>query len=83
MVQVAALGCAKIAAIVNAAVYSIQFKRIASESKIASSVFKDEPAALRWLLDSGKLANEADAESPGGARRRSGRPDGMTKKPGG
>jgi hypothetical protein len=51
MVQVAALGCKKIAALVDAAVYSIQFKRIAKESNIASSVFTDESSALEWLRE--------------------------------
>lgn len=81
MVQVGTLGCAKIAAVVDAAVYSIQFKRIASESNIASSVFKDEASALEWLLGSSKHANEASADSPRVARRRSGRPDTLPKNP--
>lgn len=49
MVQVASLGCTRIAAVVDAGVYSMQFKRIASESRVTSSVFKDVSSALEWL----------------------------------
>jgi hypothetical protein len=43
------LGCEKIAAIADKAVYAMQFKRIAEESHMGSAIFQDEDSALAWI----------------------------------
>lgn len=43
------LGCTRIAAVTSAAVYTMQFKRIATESHVESAVFNDTQTALEWI----------------------------------
>jgi hypothetical protein len=52
MDELASIGCARIAAIVQTAVYSMQFQRIAGESRLDHAVFEDEASASRWLRES-------------------------------
>lgn len=51
MREATGLGCSRIAAVVDAAVYTMQFRRITNESHVTSAVFADEAAALHWLLE--------------------------------
>ena len=51
MHEATSLGCTRIAALVDKAVYTMQFRRITNESHMASAVFGDEASALRWLLE--------------------------------
>jgi hypothetical protein len=51
MQRIVPMGCKRIAALVEQAVYSMQFKRIANESHVGSAVFHDEEAAINWVSD--------------------------------
>ena len=51
MTRIVPMGCRKIAALVEQAVYAMQFKRIANESHVGSAVFHDEDAAIAWAID--------------------------------
>jgi hypothetical protein len=51
MTRIVPMGCRKIAALVEQAVYAMQFKRIANESHVGSAVFHDEEAAIVWAMD--------------------------------
>ncbi len=51
MTKIVPMGCKKIAALVEQAVYAMQFKRIANESHVGSAVFHDEEAAVAWAID--------------------------------
>jgi hypothetical protein len=63
MVGAIPLGCTKIAAVVGQAVHSMQFKRIATESHVASGVFQDEADALAWIVDGTELPRSHRAAS--------------------
>jgi hypothetical protein len=52
MDDLADIGCARIAAVVRTAVYSMQFQRIAGRSRLDHAVFEDEESASRWLRES-------------------------------
>jgi hypothetical protein len=52
MDEVADIGCVRIAAIVQTAVYSMQFQRIAGQSRLVYAVFDNEESASRWLRES-------------------------------
>jgi hypothetical protein len=52
MDELADIGCARIAAVVRTAVYSMQFQRIAGQSRLEHAVFEDEESASRWLRES-------------------------------
>jgi hypothetical protein len=47
--RAAALGCTKMATLVESAAYSLQFKRLAGTSHIPSETFHDEISAMMWL----------------------------------
>jgi len=49
MTAIGLIGCKRIAAIVDAPVYTMQFKRISASSNMKSQVFQDEKSALVWL----------------------------------
>ena len=49
MTAIGLIGCKRIAAIVDAPVYTMQFKRISASSNMKSQVFADEKAALAWI----------------------------------
>lgn len=51
MTKIVPMGCHKIGALVEQAVYAMQFKRIANESHVGSAVFHDEDAAIAWVTD--------------------------------
>jgi putative ABC transport system permease protein len=42
----------RIAAVVQTAVYAMQFQRIAGQSRLGHAVFEDEPSARKWLRES-------------------------------
>jgi hypothetical protein len=51
MTRLCTLGCHKIAVIATSAVYSMQFKRISTDSHVGNGVFTDEKSALDWIRE--------------------------------
>ena len=49
MTAIGLIGCKRIAAVVEAPVYAMQFRRISASSHMKSQVFADEKSALVWL----------------------------------
>jgi hypothetical protein len=52
LARAAALGCTKMATIVDSAVYSLQFKKLAGANHIQTQTFPDELSAMTWLRKS-------------------------------
>jgi hypothetical protein len=52
LARAASLGCTKMATIVDSAVYSLQFKKLATANHIRTETFPDELSAMTWLRKS-------------------------------